>query len=161
MIDVGGGDSRLVDHLLARGLRCLTVLDVSGAALARARARLGAQAEKVEWIEADVTGAWSVAPVDVWHDRADFHFLTEAEDRARYMAHLRLAVKPRGTVIMATFALDGPERCSGLPVCRYDAAGMSAELGVDFILAEKVVDAHRTPSGSVQSFNYYRFVRRA
>jgi hypothetical protein len=148
-----------VDHLIARGLRCLTVLDVSGAALGLAQARLGAQAESVRWIEADVTGAWTLPPVDVWHDRAVFHFLTEAEDRARYMAHLRATVKPGGTVIMATFALDGPERCSGLPVCRYDAEGMSAQLEAGFVLVETVADAHRTPSGSVQSFNYSRFVR--
>ena len=159
MIDIGGGDSRLVDHLVARGLHCLTVLDISGLALARVQARLGARAARVRWIEADVTSGWTIPPVDVWHDRAVFHFLTEAEDRARYMAHLRAAVKPGGTVIMATFALDGPERCSGLPVCRYDAQRMSAELGAGFVLVETVPEAHRTPSGSVQPFTYNRFVR--
>ena len=158
MIDIGGGDSCLVDHLLARNLRCVTVLDVSRAALDRARARLGNRASKARWIEADVTGSWSSPPVDVWHDRAVFHFLTEAGDRARYVAHLRDVVKPRGTVIIGTFALDGPERCSGLPVCRYDAAGIGAELGAGFSLVEAVPESHHTPTGSVQQFNYARFI---
>ncbi len=159
MIDIGGGDSRLVDHLVARGLPCVTVLDVSAAALARARARLGGQADRVRWIEADVTGPWTAPPVDVWHDRAVFHFLTETEDRRRYVAHLRDIVKPGGTVIIGTFAPDGPERCSGLPVCRYDAAGIGAELGGGFTLAETVTDSHRTPAGAVQAFSFSRFLR--
>ncbi len=159
MIDIGGGDSRLVDHLVARGLRCVTVLDVSAAALARARARLGEQGDRVQWIEADVTGPWTVSQRDIWHDRAAFHFLTEAEDRARYVAHVRDVVRGGGTVIIGTFAPDGPERCSGLPVCRYDAAGVGAELGEGFTLVETLADAHRTPTGAVQSFSYSRFVR--
>jgi hypothetical protein len=140
-------------------LRCVTVLDVSGAAIARARTRLGQQADRVHWIEADVTGAWTVRPVDIWHDRAVFHFLIEAEDRARYVAHLREAVKPGGTVIIATFALDGPARCSGLPVCRYDAASLGVELGQGFTPSDTVADVHRTPSGRTQSFIYVRFRR--
>ena len=159
MIDIGGGDSRLVDHLVARGLRCVTVLDVSRTALDRARARLGDQAAKVTWIEADVTGSWGTAPVDIWHDRAVFHFLTEAEDRRRYVAHVRESVKPGGAVIIGTFAPDGPERCSGLPVRRYDAAGIGAELGEMFTLVETIADQHRTPGGTQQSFTYGRFVR--
>ena len=159
MIDIGGGDSRLVDHLVGRGLRCVTVLDVSGAALARARARLGERADCIHWIEADVTGPWTVPPMDVWHDRAVFHFLTEATDRAQYMAHLRDAIKPGGAIIIAAFAPDGPEQCSGLPVCRYDAEGLAAELGDGFTLVESVPEAHQTPSGQRQSFNYSRFVR--
>ena len=148
-----------MDHLVSRGLRCVTVLDVSAAALARARTRLGEQADQVRWIEADVTGPWTVSQVDIWHDRAVFHFLTEADDRARYVAHVLNVVKVGGTVVMGTFALDGPERCSGLPVCRYDAAGLGAELGEEFTLVETVPDAHRTPTGAVQSFSYSRFVR--
>jgi len=159
VIDIGGGDSRLVDHLVARGLRCVTVLDVSSAALERARARLGEQADRVTWIEADVTGSWTASPVDMWHDRAVFHFLTEADDRARYVAHMREVVKGGGTVIIGAFAPDGPERCSGLPVCRYDAAGIGAELGAEFTVVETVADAHRTPTGAVQPFSYTRFVR--
>lgn len=159
MIDIGGGDSRLVDHLVARGLRCVTVLDVSAPALARARARLGDRADRVRWIEADVTGAWTAPPVDIWHDRAVFHFLTEAEDRVQYVAHLRDMVKCGGTVVIGTFAPDGPERCSGLLVCRYDAAGIGAELGEGFTLVETVADVHRTPTGAVQAFSFSRFVR--
>jgi SAM-dependent methyltransferase len=159
VIDIGGGDSRLVDHLVARGLRCVTVLDVSATALARARARLSDRADRVRWIEAEVTGPWTASPVDIWHDRAVFHFLTEAEDRGRYVAHLRDVVKCGGTVVIGAFAPDGPERCSGLPVCRYDAAGIGAELGGGFTLVETVADSHRTPTGAVQAFCFSRFVR--
>lgn len=148
-----------MDHLVARGLRRVTVLDVSGVALVRAQARLGEQAGFVRWIEADVRDEWTVPAVDIWHERAVFHFLTEAEDRARYVAHLRETVKQGGTVIMATFALDGPDRCSGLPVCRYDAAGLAAELGAGFALIESVPEPHRTPSRKTQSFIYTRFRR--
>jgi SAM-dependent methyltransferase len=148
-----------VDGLVARGLRCVTVLDVSATALARARARLGDRADRVRWIEADVAGPWTAPPVDMWHDRAVFHFLTEAEDRERYIAHLRDVVKRGGTVVIGAFAPDGPERCSGLPVCRYDAAGIGAELGEGFTLVETMTDAHRTPAGAVQAFSFSRFVR--
>ena len=148
-----------MDRLVSRGLRCVAVLDVSATALARARARLIEQPEGVRWIEADVTGSWTPFQVDIWHDRAVFHFLTEAEDRARYVARVREAVRLGGTVIIGTFAPAGPERCSGLPVCRYDAAGVGAELGGGFTLVETVADAHRTPTGAVQRFYYSRFVR--
>lgn len=148
-----------MDRLVARGLRCVTVLDVSGAALARAAARLGRLADHVNWIEADVTSPWTAAPVEIWHDRAVFHFLTEAGDRARYVAHVHDLVQSGGSVIIGTFAPDGPERCSGLPVCRYDAAGISAELGPGFSLVDTVAEAHRTPTGAIQNFNYSRFVR--
>ena len=161
MIDIGGGDSRLVDHLLARGLRCLTVLDVSDLALARARARVAVLASQVSWIVADVTAdTWPVPSVDIWHDRAVFHFLIEADDRARYAARVHQAVRLGGSAIIGTFALEGPERCSGLPVRRYDVQGLRAELGEGFTVEEAVADAHRTPAGSVQSFLYVRLVRR-
>ena len=110
MIDVGGGDSRLVDHLLARGLRCLSVIDVSGAALARAKTRLGPAASTVTWIEADVTSDWSAGVVDVWHDRAAFHFLIEPAERARYVERAREHVKPGGHLVLSTFAQDGPQK---------------------------------------------------
>jgi len=148
-----------VDHLVARGLTCVTVLDVSAPALARARTRLGGQADRVQWIEADVTGPWAASQMNIWHDRAVFHFLTEAEDRTRYVARVRDVVTVGGTVIIAAFAPDGPERCSGLPVRRYDAAGIGAELGEGFTLVETVAEAHRTPAGTVQAFSYSRFVR--
>jgi hypothetical protein len=148
-----------VDHLVAKGLSCVTVLDISGAALARAQARLGVEQARVRWIEADVTAGWPVPQVDIWHDRAVFHFLVESADRARYVAHLRHAVKRQGTVIIATFALDGPERCSGLPVQRYSAEMLGAEIGTDFALVDTAHVRHRTPVGTEQSFCYSRFVR--
>ena len=142
-----------------RGVRCVSVLDISEAALGRAKARLGSAQAHVTWIEGDVTDEWSVPAVDIWHDRAVFHFLIGSEDRSRYVAHLRQAVKPHGTVIIAAFALDGPERCSGLPVQRYSGETLGAELGVGFQLVETVGEAHRTPLGAVQSFCYSRFGR--
>ena len=148
-----------MDHLLARGLTCVTVLDVSGAALARAKARLGAGALRVAWIETDVTAEWPVPEVDIWHDRAVFHFLVEPADRARYLVRLKRAVKRHGTVIMATFAPDGPDRCSGLPVQRYSAETLGAEIGRAFELAETVNERHLTPFGTEQLFCYSRFVR--
>jgi SAM-dependent methyltransferase len=157
VIDVGGGDSRLVDNLIARGVRCVTVLDISGAALERAQARL--PDAPVTWIEADVTGDWSAEPVDFWHDRAVFHFLTDAADRARYKEHLIKIVKPAGHAIIATFALDGPRKCSGLPVVRYSGETLAAELGPEFHLVETVHELHHTPGGAVQPFCWSRFVK--
>lgn len=159
LIDIGGGDSRLVDSLLDRGARCVTVLDVSRSAVARARSRLGARAADVNWIVSDVTGDWEVPTVDIWHDRAAFHFLIDAADRARYFQRMREAVKPRGVVILATFAPGGPPQCSGLPVRHYDATALSVELGRDFQLLESRHDAHRTPAGSVQPFCFAAFRR--
>jgi SAM-dependent methyltransferase len=159
VIDIGGGDSRLVDRLVERGLSCLFVLDVSVAALARARLRLGAQGARVTWIEADVAGEWDEPAVDIWHDRAVFHFLTEAEDRRRYLAHMRRAVRPGGAAAIATFALDGPDRCSGLPVTRYSPETLSTEIGREFRLSEAFHEQHHTPSGTLQSFCYALFTR--
>jgi SAM-dependent methyltransferase len=159
VIDIGGGDSRLVDRLVERGLDGVFVLDVSGAALARAKARLGEQQKRVTWIEADVTGEWDTPAIDIWHDRAVFHFLTDSEDRQRYMAHMRRVVHPGGAVVMAASALDGPEKCSGLPVMRYSPETLSAEVGSEFRLAESLNEAHHPPSGAMQSFCYTRFIR--
>ncbi len=159
VIDIGGGDSRLVDHLIQRGLRCVAVLDVSGAALRRAQARLGDQASIPTWIAADVTGAWSHDPVDIWHDRAVFHFLTDAGDRARYRNHLKRLLKPGGVAIIATFALDGPEKCSGLPVARYSPETLARALGSGFTLVESAPHRHTTPTGATQAFQYSRFRR--
>jgi len=157
VIDVGGGDSHLVDHLVHEGLTCLTVLDVSEAALNRAKHRLGASASKVQWLATDVTSAWSLAPTDFWHDRAVFHFLTESAERARYVERLRQTVKPAGNILIATFAPDGPEKCSGLPIARYSPETLAQELGPDFTLVEHVPESHRTPWGGVQSFIYCVF----
>ena len=159
VLDVGGGDSRLVDTLAARGMDCLAVLDVSGAALSRARARLGQAASVPIWIEADVTNAWSLKPMDIWHDRAVFHFLTAPEDRSRYVAQMREVLKAGGTAIIATFALDGPEKCSGLPVARYSPDLLAAELGEQFSLVDARTHRHQTPWGAVQSFQYSRFLK--
>jgi SAM-dependent methyltransferase len=159
VLDVGGGDSRLVDYLAARGLDCLAVLDVSEAALQRAQERLGDRATVPTWIAIDVTADWSLKPMDIWHDRAVFHFLTDSADRARYVRHLRETLKPSGSAIIATFALDGPERCSGLPVARYSPETLTAELGDGFQLIESEPHRHETPAGVSQSFQYSRFAR--
>jgi SAM-dependent methyltransferase len=155
IIDVGGGASRLVDGLVAAGHRGVTVLDLSPSALDLARLRLGAAAHDVTWIEADVLSA-ALRPghFDVWHDRAVFHFLTSAADRARYVEQVRTSVKPGGHVLVATFADDGPTRCSGLPVARYSAAALHHEFGSRFELLESVREDHVTPSGSTQAFVY-------
>ena len=159
VLDVGGGDSRLVDHLAARGMNCLAVLDVSGAALARARSRLGSLAGVPTWLEADVAGEWTLKPMDIWHDRAVFHFLTSPDDRQRYRLHLLQTLKPGGSAIVATFSLDGPETCSGLPVQRYSPDALSAELGPELAMVQALPHIHTTPWGSPQSFVYCRFRR--
>jgi len=160
VLDVGGGESRLVDALLARGVTCIAVLDVAHEALVRAQARLGDKARDVDWIQADVTGAWSWKEVDIWHDRAVFHFLTERADRDSYKARLAKMLKPGGSAILATFAPDGPEKCSGLPVARYSPETLSSELGDGFVLVDSRRHTHTTPWGTLQAFQYSRFVRR-
>jgi SAM-dependent methyltransferase len=146
-----------VDRLLARGLTCLSVLDVSGAALARATRRLGAEAGVVCWIEADVTSNWQSTAVDIWHDRAVFHFLIDADDRACYLERARRLIRPGGHLVMATFAADGPSQCSGLPVRRYDVAGLADELGPSFPLVRSITHSHTTPAGRSQPFTYALF----
>jgi SAM-dependent methyltransferase len=155
IIDVGGGASTLVDGLLDAGYRAVPVLDLAAAALERARARLGERAAGVRWVAADVLeaplpdGAYAV-----WHDRAVFHFLTDAADRARYVVQARRAVRPGGHVIVASFGPEGPERCSGLEVVRYTPEAMHAEFGADFRLLDSTREEHRTPWGSTQAFVY-------
>ncbi|HEX2365573.1 MAG TPA: class I SAM-dependent methyltransferase, partial [Bradyrhizobium sp.] len=145
IIDIGGGASRLVDHLLDRGFRRLSILDLSAKALEVAKKRLGQRGDGVEWIVADVTAWQPLRTYDLWHDRAAFHFLTEAADRDAYVACLKKALRPGGNVIIATFASDGPERCSGLPIVRYDAASLSKILGSDFRLIGEQRHEHATP----------------
>jgi SAM-dependent methyltransferase len=157
IIDIGGGASRLVDALIERAFRAITVLDLSQAALATVRARLGERAHHVQWIASDVTTWQPPQSYDIWHDRAAFHFLTEAGDRAAYLSALRKALKPGGHAIIATFALDGPERCSGLPVVRYDAASLAQMLGDGFALVETRNHQHTTPWQSVQQFQFSLF----
>jgi SAM-dependent methyltransferase len=133
----------------------VTVFDLSAAALAAARARLGPSAAAVRWIEGDIlTASLPSLAFDVWHDRAVFHFLTSQEDRRAYVAQVLRAVKPGGHVIVATFAEDGPERCSGLPVMRYSAEALHAEFGPSFALMAQEREAHQTPAGAVQPFVY-------
>jgi 2-polyprenyl-3-methyl-5-hydroxy-6-metoxy-1,4-benzoquinol methylase len=160
IIDIGGGSSRLVDSLLGEGYRDVTVLDMSERALANAKSRLGERAGLVEWVVADVTEWKPVRPYDVWHDRAAFHFLTDPADRRAYVATLTTALRQGGHAIVATFALDGPERCSGLPVVRYSPESLANELGPSFNLVTEIGQEHLTPGGKVQRFQFSRFVRR-
>jgi len=159
IVDIGGGASRLVDNLVAKGFQDIAVLDFSAAALDAARARLGAKAGKVTWIVADVTLWEPSRTYDIWHDRAAFHFLTDPNDRGAYVARLKRALNVGGHAIIATFAPDGPERCSGLPVVRYDAASLGRALGPDFGLVEALRHAHATPWGSQQAFQFSVFRR--
>lgn len=155
VIDVGGGASTLVDGLLSDGYRAVTVLDLAPAALERARSRLGDRAARAHWIAADVLEAPLAAEhYAVWHDRAVFHFLTSAGDRARYVAQARRVVWRGGYVIVASFGPDGPDRCSGLEVMRYTPEAMHAEFGSDFSLLDSVREEHRTPWGATQAFVY-------
>jgi len=159
LIDVGGGASTLVDHLLDLGYRDLSVLDISAAALDHARTRLGERGEAVEWIESDITEFVPPRSYDLWHDRAVFHFLTEADDRRRYRDVLERAIVPGGHLIIAAFAPDGPTMCSNLPICRYDAAGMTNEVGPGFKLVDERHEVHVTPARKEQSFAFFHFKR--
>jgi SAM-dependent methyltransferase len=159
IIDVGGGASVLVDCLLEGSFERIAVLDISETALSKTRARLGERAGRVEWIVDDVTAVESLGTFDVWHDRAVFHFLTDAEDRRKYADLVRRTVPEGGHLIIATFAVDGPRQCSNLDVCRYDAASLGAELGAGFSLVREAREVHATPWGSSQSFFYGVFRR--
>ncbi len=162
IIDVGGGASTLVDDLLARGYERLTVLDLSPTAIAQAQARLGAAARSVTWLVGDVTRvALPRRHFDFWHDRAVFHFLVEGSARRRYVAAARRALKPDGHILIALFGPSGPERCSGLPVVRYDAEGIRDQLGTGFRMVGADEEVHRTPSGAEQAFVYCLCRRRA
>ena len=155
VIDVGAGAATFVDGLLDAGYHRITVLDLSAAALAQARQRLGERARAVEWREADILRA-QLPPhaFDVWHDRAVFHFLTDPADRRAYVAQVRHALRPGGFALVATFAVDGPSRCSGLDVARYSPDGLHAEFGADFQLLVSERQTHVTPWGAPQAFTY-------
>jgi len=155
IIDVGGGASTLADGLLASGYTSLTILDLSTVALEQARARLGRDAARVIWRADDVlTADLPRGAFDVWHDRAVFHFLTSAADRARYVEQARHAVHEGGHALVATFAHDGPTRCSGLSVARYTADALYSQFGAGFRLLESVREEHITPTGIRQAFVY-------
>jgi SAM-dependent methyltransferase len=159
IIDIGGGASRLVDELLARDYRDLTVLDVSEAALSVVRQRLGDRARDVRWIVSDDTQWKPDRKYDVWHDRAAFHFLTRREDQDAYIRALNAATETGAIAIISGFAPDGPEKCSGLPVVRYDAQSLSRRIGEGFELLAEKREAHSTPGGAVQNF-YYAVLRK-
>lgn len=158
ILDVGGGDSTLVDDLLELGFSSLTVLDICALALRRSQARLAARAERVSWIEGDITQLdLPPAAFHLWHDRATFHFLTDPVERGLYVLAARRSIAPGGSLIIATFALDGPEKCSGLPVLRYNPETLSREFGSEFKLLKSTPEIHRTPWGGEQSFEYCLF----
>ena len=159
IIDIGGGASRLVDALLDRGYSALSVLDISEAALSVAKDRLGSRAGLVNWIVADITQWQPSGAFDVWHDRAVFHFLTDADDRRAYIDALTMGLAKGGAGLIATFAENGPERCSGLPVRRYSSETLAAELGPRFRLVDSLSENHRTPGGNEQRFQFSRFQR--
>ena len=155
IIDVGGGESTLVDDLLARGYDTITVLDISQTAVDANRKRLGKTSDRVCWVVADITRVELEPCVyDVWHDRAVFHFLTSPRDRLSYVRQVTRAVRPGGNVIISTFGPEGPTKCSGLEVVRYDAESLHQEFGVHFRLLDSLKEMHRTPFGTVQQFLY-------
>jgi len=155
IIDVGGGESTLVDDLLARGYDRITVLDISQTAVDANRKRLGKTSDCVYWVVADITKIELEPGVyDVWHDRAAFHFLTSPRDRLAYVRQVTRAVRPGGNVIISTFGPEGPTKCSGLEVVRYDAESLHQEFGVHFRLLDSLKEMHRTPFGTVQQFLY-------
>ena len=159
IVDVGSGTSMLIDCLLDAEFNDLTVLDISGAALEQARNRLGARAAQVTWIEADVTTFQASRPFRLWHDRAVFHFLTDPADQRKYVLGLEGALPVGAQAIIGTFAIDGPEKCSGLPVARYDAARLQQVLGEAFRLVDQADETHVTPWQSEQRFSFFRVIR--
>jgi len=155
IIDVGGGESTLVDDLLAHGYQNITVLDVSQTAIAVTKKRLGSAAEEVQWVTADIlNGELAPNAYDVWHDRAVFHFLTAMDQRVAYVRQVARAVKPGGHVLVSTFGPEGPTKCSGLEVVRYDAESLHTEFGVRFRLLDSIKEFHNTPFGTTQQFLY-------
>jgi SAM-dependent methyltransferase len=155
IIDIGGGESTLVDDLLARGYRKISVLDISQTAVDANKKRLGPASEHIHWLVADITKATlESCAYDVWHDRAVFHFLTSSEDRVAYVRQVANAVKPGGHVIVSTFGPEGPTKCSGLDVVRYDAKSLHREFGARFRLLGHSKELHRTPFDTIQQFLY-------
>lgn len=157
IIDVAGRASVLVDKLIGQGFHDLTVLDISSKALDYAKERLGSRAEAVKWIEADATEFESPKKYDLWHDRAVFHFLTDKDGRKKYVRNMNQALKPGRYVIIATFSIAGPFKCSGLNVALYGPEKMENELGIFFELVKSVNEEHLTPEGKEQKFTYCCF----
>ena len=157
IIDIGAGASVFVDHLLEAGFTHITVLDLSAMALQHSQTRLGHRAHQIQWIEADVTTFQSTQRYKFWHDRAVFHFLSDAHDRAHYVQVLKAALLPKSYVMISTFAVDGPKKCSGLDVVQYDAPRLCAQLGDEFELLEIQHERHVTPKQVEQKFTYFLF----
>ena len=159
IIDVGGGKSTLVDDLIGRGYRTITVLDISQTAIEHSKKRLGSASPQVTWLVADIThAALQAHAYDVWHDRAVFHFLTERVQRLAYVRQVTCAVKPGGHVMIGTFGPEGPVKCSGLDVIRYDTGSLQAELGPRLRLMQSSTELHHTPFGTTQQFLYCCFI---
>jgi SAM-dependent methyltransferase len=155
IIDVGGGESTLVDDLVARGYQHVTVVDIAATAIKHSRKRMGPASNSVSWLVADITEAqFPAGSFDVWHDRAVFHFLTEQAQRVAYVQRVAAALKPGGHVIVATFGPEGPHKCSGLEVVRYDSESLHGEFGARFRLIESRKELHETPFGTMQQFLY-------
>jgi 2-polyprenyl-3-methyl-5-hydroxy-6-metoxy-1,4-benzoquinol methylase len=159
VIDVGGGASRLVDALITDGFKAITVLDLSAQALALSKDRLAERGESVQWVASDITEWHPDGLYDVWHDRAVFHFLTDPKDRAAYIQTLTQTLRPGGVAVIGTFALDGPEKCSNLPVVRYSPETLTQTLGDGFARVECQRDIHETPLGRSQPFTFCAFRR--
>jgi cyclopropane fatty-acyl-phospholipid synthase-like methyltransferase len=159
IIDIGGGDSKLVDFLLDEGYENITVLDISEKALQKAKNRLGSKAEKVKWIVCDITEFKPTATYDAWHDRATFHFLTTHEQVSKYVSIARACVK--GFMMIGTFSISGPEKCSGLQVKQYDERSLTAELENGFEQLKCITEDHITPFNTVQNFLFCSFKRRS
>ena len=159
LLDIGSGTSTLVDQLLLRGYDNLAVLDTSAHALSLVRKRLGTNTTKVQWHHGDITTYSFSRPVDLWHDRATFHFLVDPSDRQAYLSRLNETLALQGHLILATFAVGGPDKCSGLDVVQYDAEKISETLGEAFRLVETINETHRTPTGAEQLFAYFWFIR--
>jgi ubiquinone/menaquinone biosynthesis C-methylase UbiE len=160
IIDVGGGTSKLSEHLLHQGYKELTVLDISSNSIKKAKSQLGEKSSRINWIEGDVARYGFVEHYDVWHDRAVFHFLTKDGDRKGYVNSLNQVLKLYGHLIIATFSLEAPPKCSGLSVVRYSPETLQNELGDNFNLVETLVEDHATPSGVKQNFIFCRFIKR-
>jgi SAM-dependent methyltransferase len=161
VIDVGGGASTLVDKLCQREYSNVAVLDVSAKALAESRSRLGEIGRRVTWFESDITEFEPPGRFALWHDRAVFHFLTSSADRKKYVRVLNRALIPGGHLVIMTFAIDGPNKCSGLDIVQYDSHKLQAQLGSGFTLVETGHETHMTPAGKEQKFAYFRFIKKS
>ena len=160
IIDIGGGDSHLVDHLLDNGFKNLSVLDISSAALKRAKERLGEKAGQVKFIASDITKFQPTEKYKLWHDRATFHFLTKAEDVKAYLEIANRAIADDGYLIVSTFSKTGPEKCSGLPITQYSDADLKLLFETYFSNIKCFEDTHQTPWGTGQNFVYCGFKKR-